>query len=225
MTEKPMNEQESLQLITEMIGKVRDSIHDRGTSAILWGSVIAFCGLASFAQMQWGFYIGFDVWILTLLALAPQIFISIRERRERRVWSHMQEAMNAVWLVYGVSLFALVFYLNTVPDTTDRLLAAEGIVVLQQKGGLTTATGMFIPSSGSLLLLLYAFPTLTTGLARRFRPMLVGAALCYVFFVLSCFTNTAYDMLLNGLAGICNWLVPGLILRRRFLRGKAAAHV
>lgn len=79
MEEKKLSEQESLQLITEMIQKAKRSFHESGASSILWGSVIAVCGLVSFAEMQWQFSIGFDVWLLALAAIIPQVLITIRE--------------------------------------------------------------------------------------------------------------------------------------------------
>ena len=45
MEEKQITQQESLLLITEMINKAKTSFHENGSSAILWGSIIAFCGL------------------------------------------------------------------------------------------------------------------------------------------------------------------------------------
>jgi hypothetical protein len=55
--------------------------------------------------------------------------------------------------------------------------------------------------------------------------MIVGAVACYVFFALSLFTDTRLDMLFNGLAAICNWLIPGLILRQRYRKERGARHV
>ncbi|RYY66576.1 MAG: hypothetical protein EOO12_03810 [Chitinophagaceae bacterium] len=225
MNEQPMNEQESLKLITDMIGKARRNFHETGTSAILWGSVIAFCGLMSFAQQRAHFYIGFDVWLLTLAALLPQVIISVREARQRRVRTHTQEALNAVWQVYGLSLFALVFYCNTVGGVEAARLSAEGAELYQKVNGELRVVQPRIPSYGSLLILLYGIPTLATGIAQRFRPMLVGAIFCYTFFIISCYTDNTWDLLLNGLAGIANWLIPGLILRARYRNENRTLHV
>jgi hypothetical protein len=222
MEEKELSEQESLRLISEMISKAKHSYHENGTSAILWGSVVAVCGFVSFAELYWNFRIGFDIWLLAAAAFIPQLFISIRENKRRKVVSHTEAAMSAMWFVFTISMFALVFYFNLVPGATDRMLAHEGTKIL-----VTTAdgkTGSFhydIPSAGSLLILLYAIPTFATGLAYKFKPMIFASILCYLFFIISCFTPSAYDMLLNGLAGIFNWLVPGFILRQKFNREKA----
>ncbi|MES2881509.1 MAG: hypothetical protein V4676_05125 [Bacteroidota bacterium] len=226
MEEKQISEQESLRLITEMINKAKTGFHESGSSAILWGSVIAFCGLISFAQLTWNFSVGFDVWLLTLFAFIPQAYITIAERKNKRVVSHIEQAMNAIWIVYAISIFALVFYFNTVPAATDKLLAAEGVSLSKTTAdGTTAAFKYLIPSSGSLLLLLYAIPTLATGIACKFKPMTIAAVLCYAFFIISCFVPTAYDMLLNGAAGIFNWLLPGIILRRRLNVQKKAVNV
>lgn len=226
MEEKNISEHESLEIITQMIAKAKRSFHENGTSAILWGSVVAVCGLVTFAEIQGKFYIGFDIWLLATAAILPQVFISIRQSRDRKVLSHTEAAMNAIWLVYGISIFALVFYFNTVPRATDQLLTGEGHKIMDVAAdGTMTPFHSFIPSYASLLLLIYAIPTLATGLVHKFRPMIIGALLCYAFFVISCFVPTAYDMLLNGLAGIFNWLIPGLILRRRYIKVKKAGHV
>ena len=222
MEEKQLTEKESLRLIEEMISKAKHSYHENGTSAILWGSVVAFCGFVMFAELYFDFYIGFDIWLLTLAAFIPQIFITLRQRRSRKVTSHTEAAMNKIWLVFSISMFALIFYFNVVPGVSDRLVANEGTKVL-----ITTADGKtqnfhhYIPSAGSLLILMYAIPTFATGLAYKFKPMIFASVLCYIFFITSCFTPTAYDMLLNGLAGIFNWLIPGLILRGKFKKEKA----
>jgi len=222
MEEKQLSGEESLQLIAEMISKAKHSYHENGTSAILWGSVVAFCGFVMFAELYFHFYIGFDVWLLTLVAFIPQIFISLKRRRNRKVISHTEAAMSTIWVVFTISMFALVFYFNVVPVVTDRFLTNEGVKVFTTApSGETHNFHYDIPSAGSLLILMYAIPTFATGLAYKFKAMIYASILCYVFFIITCFTSTAYDMLLNGLAGIFNWLIPGLILRRKFQKEKA----
>ncbi|MEO8173429.1 MAG: hypothetical protein ABI581_10110 [Sediminibacterium sp.] len=220
--DKKLTEKESLELITEMIHKVKTSYHERGTGAILWGTAVGIAGLMSFAQRNWNFSIGFDIWLIVLIAFIPQIIISIREGKNRKVVSYQDAYQDAVWLVFGLSIFMLTFYLNVISSVTENLMKADGTELLVRN--ITTGeTGHYMPSvlSGySLLLLLYAMPTLATGIGHKFKPMIIGGLLCYVYFIISCFTPTKYDLLLNGIAGITNWFIPGLILRDRYLKGK-----
>ena len=218
--EKLLTEKESLELITKMINKAKNGFHESGTGPILWGTVVGIAGLTSFAENHWNFSIGFDIWIITLLAIIPQVIISIRAARKRKAVRYEESSLNAIWLVFGISIFALTFYNNAIPGISDRLLAADGVELLI-KNKITGETKHFMPyvlSASSLFLLMYGIPTLSTGLATKFRPMIIGGIICYILFIISCYTPTKYDMLLNGMAGICNWLIPGLILRNRFIK-------
>lgn len=212
--EKQFNEKESLQLITEMIQKAKANIHERGTSAIMWGTVTAIAGLVSFFENYYNFSIGFDIWLIVFAAVIPQIFISIRENKERKVVTHNERAIDAIWIVYGISIGCLIFYINVVPGISAKFFAAEhGVAAMEN-------FPRYIFSSASVFLILYAIPTLATGIISKFKPMLIGGIICYLFFIISCYTNGTWDMLLMGLAGIINWLIPGFILRSRYLKGK-----
>lgn len=220
--EKQLTEQESLKLITEMIGKAKNTYHESGAGSMVWGTVVGIAGLVSFAQRYWDFSIGFDIWLIVLAAFIPQLVISIREGKKRKSVSYEETYVDTIWLVFGISIFMLVFYMNVIPSVSDRLIAAEGGELLY-KDLKTGAVKHYTPSvfsGNSLLLLLYAMPTLATGIGTKFTPMTVGGILCYVYFIISCFTPVMYDLLLNGIAGITNWLIPGLILWNRYKKGR-----
>lgn len=221
--EKKLTEKESLQLITEMIQKAKGSFHESGASAILWGTVVAFCGLVSFAEKQWNFSIGFDIWLLILLAIIPQVYITFREKKKKLVKTYQQSATDNIWVVYAISLAAVVLYQNIVPAVSDKLMLSDGMQLLQKnlQTGEVKDFHFFIPGMSSVYLIIYAFPTIATGLVNKFKPMIYGAMVCYGLFIISLYTPFKYDMLLMGLAGIVNWLIPGFILRKRYLKGIA----
>ena len=214
--EKKLTEQESLQLITEMIQKAKSSFHESGTSAILWGTVTSIAGLLSFSQQYFNFSIGVDIWLLVLFAIIPQIFISIKENKVKTFRSYEERAIDAIWIVYGISIGCFIFYLNVVPIISAKFFAAEHSITVDQLKDFPA----YIFSSASVFLILYAIPTLATGIISKFKPMLIGGVISYILFFISCYTSSTWDMLLLGLAGILNWLIPGLILRNRYLKGK-----
>jgi hypothetical protein len=111
-----------------------------------------------------------------------------------------------------------------VPDVSVKLLTGEGktLLIRNDVSGQVEVFKPYVFSQSSLLLILYAIPTLATGIACKFRPMLAGGILCYVFFIISCFTPSMYDYFMNGLAGVFSWLIPGLILRKRYLKARTA---
>jgi len=222
--ENKLSGQESLQIITEMIQKVKGTFNENGSSAILWGAVVGFCGLLSFAEIQWKFDVGFPVWGLIMVAAIPQMYIVFRERKKKLVKTYQQEATDNIWLVYGITIMAFVLYQSIVPGVSDKLTEGEGYQLLQKN----IATGAvenyhyIIPSGSSVYLIIYAFPTIATGLVCKFKPMIYGAIICYALFLVSLYTPFKYDLLLMGLAGIFNWLIPGFILRNRYLKALPA---
>ncbi len=222
---KKMTEQESLLLISSMIQKAKATYHDRGVSALLWGSVVTIASLVSFFKMQFNFYIGFDIWLIVLFAIVPQIIISRKESKSIQVKRDDDEAIDIVWTVYGISIFCLVFYQNIVPQVSEKIIAADGwqlqkhfINNLQPDSIITP----FIPSIFSLYLILYALPTMVTGVVKKFKPMIVGAVIAYIMFIISCFVTSKYDMLCGAVTAISCWLIPGIILRKKYLKNRAS---
>ncbi|MBX2932067.1 MAG: hypothetical protein KF781_08990 [Chitinophagaceae bacterium] len=223
--EKKLTEQESLQLITTMIQKAKASYHERGISAILWGTVVAVASLVTYLRREFDFNVPFDPFLLVLAAIIPQIFISIKQGRENKVTKFEDTAINAVWLVYGISIFALIFYQNVVPSATIELCRQDGWqLMIHYLDGSKPDEPLhpFVPSVYSLFLLLYAFPTLVTGIAKKYAPMTVGAIITYILFIASCYTASKYDMLFGTIAALVCWLIPGIILRRKYLKQKSS---
>jgi len=224
MEEKNISEQESLRLIQEMIGKAKVRYHESGASSILWGTVIGICGLISFAELQWNFSIGFDIWFLTIAAIIPGVWFNVRQAKRRTVKTHNEAATDVVWTVFGISIVCLVLYSNIVPAVSRQFFTADNIELLSRNKltGELKEYRVSTLSLSSIFLIIYAFPTIATGLITGFRSMTIGAIVCYCFFIISLFTPFKYDMLLSGLAGIGNWFIPGLILQSRYRKAKSA---
>lgn len=226
--EKKLTEQESLQLIADMIKKAKGSYHDTGIGSLLWGSVVSIASFVTYLQSIYKFSIGFDIWLIVVAAIVPQILIAAREKKHTRAKQYDDDTVNAVWLVFGITIFGLSFYQAVIPDATTRLIHSHGWELIKRYTDGSKPEEVvkpFTPSLYSIYLLLYAFPTLVTGIVKKFRPMVVGALLSYIMFIISCFTATNYDMLLGAFTAIVCWFIPGIILRRKYLAGRAAANV
>ena len=74
--------------------------------------------------------------------------------------------------------------------------------------------------STSFFLLLYGFPSIITGGYRKFKPMLWGGILCWICCVITVFTPNDIDMLLTALSASAAWLIPGIILYQKNVKGK-----
>ena len=133
MIEKQLSEQESLNIITEMIGKAKMHFHESGASTILWGAVISFCSFFSFAQLFWKFDIGFDVWYLTGIAILPQVWIVVQENKQRVVKTYQESSIDIIWMVYVITIVAMLVYVSVTYFTSPGILAQNGNIFEEYK--------------------------------------------------------------------------------------------
>lgn len=223
--QKQMTEQESLDLITNMIQKAKGGYHETGIGSLLWGTVVTIASVVTYFERTYDFSIGFDIWLIVLAAIIPQIVISIQQKRSNKVKKYEDDALNAVWLVFGITIFGLNTYQIIVPQITNEFIKQEGWQLTKHylnSNKADEAISAFTPSLYSLFILIYALPTLVTGIVKKFKPMLYGALVTYGLFITSCFTISEYDFLLGGVAALICWFIPGVILRRKYLAQQKA---
>ncbi len=212
MTNKEeFTEKESLQLITDMINKTKQSFHDTGFGPIMWGCVITLCALSTFLSIHFDFKLPFDVWTLTLVAIVPQIIFSIREAKLKKVKTYNDVAMDFTWISFGISMGILAMVVNSmVTDISTNIpnyMEVRGTFRLNNH-----ITGIY--------LIIYAIPTFITGGIMKFKPMLLGGIICWLLAIISVFTNGKIDMLLTAIAATCAWLIPGLIINAKYRKAK-----
>lgn len=212
-SEKNLTEKESLDLITQMINKAKESYYDTGVSAIMWGALIAFCSLEKLAELQFNYHLPFDIFLLTLAAIIPQIFISKKENRERKVRSYDDVYMNYIWLAFGICIFLMIFIANFIFNAWEPL--ANDYQNLTGKNPLR-----FNEYTASLFLLLYGIPAFITGAACKFRPMLWGGLICWVCCIISLFTEIKIDLLLTAFSAVFAWFIPGILMEKDYRKAK-----
>ena len=190
--EKELTSEESLALITKMISKAKREYLDTGLSGLLWGSVIIICSLVTFANyyLQWPI-LGY-IWFLTIGAIAPQVIIGIREGKQQKHRPYDEPLMDGLWISFGISMFVLSYVLSVTPTGHEA----------------------------AIFLTVYGIPTFTTGIGRRFKPMLFGGVACWVLAFLSLYSPFPYVMLYLTAGALVAWFIPGLIIRQRYLKAK-----
>ncbi len=220
--EKQLTERESLDLIATMISKAKDSYHDTGIGAIMWGALIAICSIVKLSEIHFEYQLPFDIYLLTFLAIIPQVLITIREKKERKVKSFDDSYMDYIWLGFGIGIFLLIFIINVIFNVWGPV-ATE----YRQLAGHRSAF-QFSEFISPLFLLLYGLPTFITGAACKFRPMLWGGLFCWVCCIATLFTSIKADLLLTAASAIIAWLIPGILMEREYRNYKkeqAALHV
>jgi len=208
--EKQLTEKESLDLIAMMINKAKNSYYDTGVSAIMWGALIAFCALEKLSELQFGYRLPFDIYLLTVVAIIPQVFISIKEKKERKVKSYDDVYMDYIWLAFGICIFLMIFIVNVIFSAWDPV-AAE----YEKLTGHLVRYRVYEFIS-PLFLMLYGLPTFITGAACKFKPMLWGGIFCWVCCLVTLYTDVKIDLLLTAASAIMAWLIPGILIEKEY---------
>lgn len=190
--EKDLSREQSFELITSMISQAKNDYYDTGISALLWGSVVIFCSLVTYANaflqwpvLQW-------IWCLIIVAVVPQVIIANREAKQRGYKSHGSNLIGGIWLSYGIAMFVFSF--------VDSVL--------------------HIPHDIPIYLTLFGIPTFATGYGRRFKPMIFGGLACWVFAILTVYIRYPDPLFFMAGGALLAWFIPGLILRKCYLEAK-----
>ena len=213
-SEKKLTEKESLDLITQMINKAKDACHDTGIAAIMWGAVIAVCALVRLSELHFGYNLPFNIYWLTFVAVLPQIYFSIKEKKKRKVKAYGDDFFDYLWIGFGICIFLVIYITGSMHSEWEK--AAEQY---QQLTGQKTSFRIYEYTS-SFFLLLYGLPTFVTGVSMKFKPMLWGGLLCWVCCILSLYTNFKIDLILIALSSVFAWLIPGIIMEKDYRKAK-----
>jgi len=214
MEENKMTEQESLQLISQMINRAKNNYLDSGVGPILWGTVITVCSLVTFFQIRYQLNLPFSIWFLTLIAIVPQIFIAVKQNRTSKVKNYDHKIIDYVWVCFGISIFLLIFINANIISHLNPVFQNY----IDVKG--TRPEFNYSSFSSSFFLLLYGIPTVITGACRNMRPMFYGGIVCWICCVISVYTKIEWDMLLTAAAAMAAWLIPGIIIRSKFIKNR-----
>jgi hypothetical protein len=212
--EKQLTEKDSLDLITTMINQAKNAYHDTGMSSMMWGAVVAICSLEKFSELQFNYQLPFDIYWLTVVAIIPQVFISIKENKERRVKTYDDIYMSYLWLGFGITIGLMILIVNMVGHGWQPV--AEEYYKLTGKESSFQVYEFVCP----LFLILYGMPTFVTGAACKFRPMFWGGILCWVCCIISVFTPVKIDLLLISVSAVFAWLIPGIIMEKDYKNAK-----
>ena len=212
--EKTLTEKESLDLITQMINKAKDACHDTGIAAIMWGAVIAICSLVRLSELHFEYRLPFDIYLLTIVAVIPQIYFTVKEKKERKVKTYDDGFMDSLWLGFGICIFLMIY-------TTSVMYNQWGPAADEYR----KLTGSAIPFklyefNSSFFLMLYGLPTFVTGVSMKFKPMFWGGVLCWASCLITIYTSIKIDLILVALSSIFAWLVPGIIMEKDYRKAK-----
>lgn len=184
-TEKTLSPRESLDVILKAISSTKNSIRSNSFYFLLWGWLIA---IASFGFFIMKFY--FNAWfhfvLFPILAFIAGVITLVRYSRKRTVSteSYVSHFLSRMWAVLGIAFIMSVF-----------------INVSHGEGPFTYT------------MMLAGIGTLVSGWVMKFRPLVFGGVLFLVGSLASVYVSLEYKALLQGIAVVAGYLVPGYLLK------------
>lgn len=190
-----MNENEALQLIEKMIFSAKREAKDNGFYFMLWGWLVFSAALIDYALLK-GIYPDWQ----EQHALAWAIFMPIggvismiggikENKKIPRVKTYTDEIMSYVVKAFVISLFIICFIMPT-----------------------TNNWPAFYP----VLLVLYAIWLFIAGGALRFKPLIWGGYVNWLFAIVAFFVSYDYQLLLLAGAVLSGYIIPGHLLKSEF---------
>lgn len=185
-----MTNLESLQLIDSMINKARNRFSENGHLYLVWGWSVLLCAIASFGIGFWNLYERADIaWIGLLLPWLYMMIYLTRKKKSQQVKTYTDDIMGMVWLVFSILMFLLGF-----------IFGAKGMMAAMY----------------SSFLALYGMPTFLSGTILRFKPLMIGAVLCWLLAIASVYVPGLYQPLFLAVAVVAAWIIPGYLLRKKY---------
>lgn len=185
-----LSEKESLEIISSMIRKAKNSFAERGYLYLLWGWVILGCCIAQFVLQHFFDYANATlVWLLTWVIVIYQTIYLRKNKNSQKAKTYTAEINAMVWIVFFICLMLAIF------------------ICIRFKNYETI---------NPIILVLYGMPTFLSGFIMKFKPLMIGGICCWALAIVSPFIPFEFQLLLIGVAVITAWIVPGYLLQKKF---------
>ncbi|MEO5644555.1 MAG: hypothetical protein ABIQ40_17885 [Bacteroidia bacterium] len=191
--EKPLNEIESLALISSMIRKTESALQDNGFYFLLWGWLVFAASVGQYILVKMNMpEISQYTWA-TLMPLGGLISAlrGWKEGKTRKVKTYTQEMLK-------YSSFAFMAGLIIV------------LVFMSKYGGWELAYPM--------IMMVYGMWLLTSGGALKFKPLIIGGVINFVCAIGGFYIHTIELILLLSFAVLAGYIIPGHLLNAKFRR-------
>ncbi len=190
MEDKDLSHSESFEIITKMINQAKNNYYESGMGALLWGFTNVICfTLAYFDSAVEGFDLPFNPFLLMIITMALQLYFNRKESRLKHATTYLDEAHKYVWMAFGIS-----------------------VLIVSIAGGIGHLNYYALP----VLLVLFAIPTFISGAINKFKPLVIGAIICWLLSIVVFLYKSNLSFLLVAAGAFAAWVVPGFMLRARF---------
>lgn len=189
--ETKFTEQQSIQVIHEMIEGTKAKFNDNGFFYLLWGWLVLIASLSHFILLN----IGFEVYAAApwpILMIGGGIASGIagyRLGKKRRVKTFFDTSIISLWTAFIITLFYILF------------AAGFGKISFNM--------------ANLLIISLYGLGTYISGSMMKFKPLIWGGIFSWAIAVVGLFIPPMYSLPLVSVSILVSYLIPGYMLKAR----------
>lgn len=178
--------QESLDIITGMIQRAKGNVKNSSFHFLLWGWVIVLANLGMYFLTREGYERPYLVWLITIPAWFTSFYVGYRREKIQRVFTHYDLIHLSLWLSFGVVIFTVVAFGSKLNYQINPLIIT-----------------------------ISSIPTFLSGILIRFRPLMIGGVLFWVFGIIGFLTPIQEQPLVGAIGIVLGYLIPGYLLRAK----------
>jgi len=182
-----LNPNESLDIISDAIQKTKENIKEQSFYYLLWGWLASIAAIMNYIILNFtDFTYHWLSWaILMPLGGIVTMVYSIKNNKQKSYETYLDVFLKYLWISIGVS-FILAVFISLI---------------------LKISPAIFV-------LLLAGIGTLISGLTMKFKPLILGGILFFVFSLTSVFVDDSFKLLIFAIAITIGYLTPAYILKR-----------
>ncbi|MBP7166396.1 MAG: hypothetical protein KBB64_01895 [Bacteroidia bacterium] len=184
---KELSKEESLSIITSMIEATKKDLQDNGSWYLLWGWLVFIACAIHYSLMKVGYEHPYYAWILMPVGGVISVVKGIREEKQQRVKTFVDDFMRYVLIAFLVCMLMVLFNSGVLKLTTYPLL-----------------------------MMVYGVWLFLSGGALSFRPLLIGGIINWALAVIGFYVGFETQLLLLAAAVMFGYIIPGYMLRSRY---------
>ena len=184
---KELSKEESLSIITSMIEATKKDLQDNGSWYLLWGWLVFIACAIHYSLMKVGYEHPYYAWILMPVGGVISVVKGIREEKQQRVKTFVDDFMRYVLIAFLVCMLMVLFNSGVLKLTTYPLL-----------------------------MMVYGVWLFLSGGALSFRPLLIGGIINWALAVIGFYVGFETQLLLLAAAVMFGYIIPGYMLSSRY---------
>jgi len=194
MENNNLTPEQSFKIINRAIANFKLNYRETAKVFLLWGWVLVLASFSNFIilkilysketyELMW--LLNICNWALfILIGFIIMLFMERKINRDKKVFSYIESYFKNLWTVTAVSFFIATFLCIKLEITPPPIM-----------------------------LLIAGIATITSGLLIKFRPVIIGGMAFFIFSIATTFVSNENILLINGVAIICGYLIPGYLLK------------